>query len=125
MTNTGRITNLPALYEVITEALSTLTTAEVVSRLDARGVPSGPINDVEQLFADPQVADQGLRREVPHPTLGSVSLTGFPYHLSSAEVEVRLAPPLLGQHTTEVLGEVGYSADEIAALEACGAVAGR
>lgn len=124
-TNTGRITNLPALYEVITGALATLTTADVVSRLDAKGVPSGPINDVAQLFADPQVADQGLRREVPHPTLGSVSLTGFPYHLSSAEVEVRLAPPLLGQHTAEVLGEVGYSAEEVAGLLASGAAADR
>jgi formyl-CoA transferase len=124
-TNRGRITNLPALYGVINEALSTLTTAEVVRRLDAKGVPCGPINDVAQLFADPQVAGQGLRREVPHPTLGSVTLTGFPYHLSSAEVEVRLPPPLLGQHTAEVLEEIGYSAEEVAALISGGAAEGR
>jgi crotonobetainyl-CoA:carnitine CoA-transferase CaiB-like acyl-CoA transferase len=123
-TNAGRITNLPALYEVITGALSTLTTAEVVARLDAKGVPSGPINDVAQVFADPQTLDQGLKREVPHPTLGSVMLTGFPYHLSGAEVEVRLPPPLLGEHTAEVLAEVGYSAGEIEELVRSGATSG-
>jgi len=122
-TNAGRITNLPALYEAITAALSTLTTAEVVARLDAKGVPSGPINDVAQVFADPQIDDQGLKREVPHPTLGRVTLTGFPYHLSGAEIDVRLPPPLLGQHTAEVLDEIGYSAEEIEELVSSGAAA--
>jgi crotonobetainyl-CoA:carnitine CoA-transferase CaiB-like acyl-CoA transferase len=121
-TNAGRITNLSALYDVISGALSALTTAEVVARLDAKGVPSGPINDVAQVFADPQTLDQGLRREVLHPTLGSVTLTGFPYHLSGGEVEVRLPPPLLGEHTAEVLGGVGYTAAEIEELVASGAI---
>lgn len=124
-TNTGRITNLDALYEAITEALTMLTTAEVVARLDAKGVPAGPINDIAQVFADPQVADQGLRREVPHPKLGSVSLTGIPYHLSGGEIEVRLPPPILGEHTAEVLGEIGYSTQEIEEMLANGAAATR
>ncbi len=123
-TNAGRITNLGPLYEVVAGALATLPTSEVVTRLDAQGVPCGPINDLAQLFADPQTRDQGLRRDVAHPTLGSVTLTGFPYHFSGAEVDVRLPPPLLGEHTEAVLAEAGYSAAEIAALIASGAAAG-
>lgn len=107
-TNAGRITNLPALYETITDILITMTTDEIVACLDEKGVPSGPIYDITQVFADPQTLDQGLRRKVQHPTLGEIELTGFPYHLSSAEVEVRLPPPMLGQHTDEVLAEIGF-----------------
>ena len=119
-TNAGRITHLPALRALIIEALASLSSAEVVARLDAQAVPCGPIHDLAEVFADPRTLEQGLRQEVDHPTLGSVTLTGFPYHLRSAPLSIRAAPPLLGQHTAEVLTELGYTGAEIAALTATG-----
>ncbi len=121
-TNAGRITNKGALYEAIDAALHRLTTAEVVARLDRAGVPCGPINTVDRVFDDPQIEEYQLRREISHPTIGTLTLTGFPYTFSGAELDMT-APPLLGQHTAEILAEAGYSPAEIAALLASGAAA--
>ncbi|HET8521718.1 MAG TPA: CoA transferase [Thermomicrobiales bacterium] len=120
-TNAGRITNLDALYEVINAALGSRPTAEVVARLDEQGIPCGPINTVDQVFQGPQAEELQLRREVNHPTAGPISVTGFPYRFSETPLEVRCPPPLLGQHTREVLTEAGYSAGEIDELIASGA----
>ncbi len=122
-TNAGRITNLTALNAEIGPVLQAHTTQEVVDRLDAQGVPGGPIYDMAQVFADPQVQDQALQRTVPHPTLGDITLTGFPYRLGGEALPVRSHPPLLGEHTTEILREAGYSDAEIDALVATGAAA--
>lgn len=120
--NAGRITNLPALVEEIESAFSAYTTAEIVIRLDAVSVPCGPIYTVDQVFADPQAQHYQLGRRVPHPTLGEVDQVGFPYLMNATPCEIRLAPPLLGQHNDEVLRELGYSTDQIAALREEGAV---
>ncbi len=120
--NAGRITNLPALVALIEAALADYDTAEVILRLDASSVPCGPINTMTEVFADPQVEHYQLRQQAPHPTLGQVDQTGFPYQLSETPCEIRLAPPLLGQHTDEVLVELGYSPEQIAAWRTEGAV---
>ncbi|MDP9366569.1 MAG: CoA transferase [Chloroflexota bacterium] len=120
--NADRITNRAALYAILEETLAALPTAEVVARLDAASVPCGPIRNVDEAVSDPQTRAQGLIQEMPHPTLGTVAVPGFPYHFGGTPLAVRYPPPLLGQHTTQVLTEVGYGADEIGTLAAEGAV---
>lgn len=122
-TNAGRITAKAPLYEIVEGALRQHPTDEVVRRLDAASVPCGPIYDLEEVFTDPQVDDQRLKRQVPHPKLGEVTLTGFPYHLGSAELEIRQHPPMLGEQTREILAEAGLDAAAIDRLFADGAVA--
>jgi len=121
-TNAGRITNKARSYGIVSDTLAQYPTDEVVRRLDARAVPCGPIYDVEQVFADPQTAEYGLRRTVEHSTLGEIDLLGFPYDFTSSPLDIRLAPPLLGEQTREILTEAGFMPDEIDRMIECGNV---
>lgn len=93
-----------------------------LSLLEAAGIPCGPVNDLADVFADPQVRARGMVVEAPHPHAGTLPLVGSPIRLSATPVESPRAPPLLGQHTDDVLREAGYSDDEVAALRARGAI---
>ena len=89
--------------------------------LEAAGVPNGPINDVAQVFEEPQVKARGIRVDMDHPVAGKLPTVASPMRFSATPVEYRLAPPLLGEHTDEVLkGLLGKSDAEIAALRAEG-----
>jgi len=88
-----------------------------ISALEAAGVPCGPINNLDEVFDDPQVKARGICVDLPHPATGHVKLTASPMKLAVTPPQYETAPPLLGQHTDEVLGELlGYRPDQIASL---------
>ncbi|MBA3450492.1 MAG: CoA transferase [Chloroflexia bacterium] len=122
--NSGRSINREALYAILEPRLAALETDDMVRLLDTAGVPCGPIRDVAETMDDGQTEAQDLILEVEHPRIGPLRLSGGPYHFDGEPVRARLAPPLLGQQTAEVLTEAGYSEEEIAALIASGAAQG-
>ncbi len=122
-TNQARIDNRPALNAVIEEIFAGASTAEWVERLNAAGVACGPIYDVGQVFADPQVAELRLVQEVRHPVHGPVRVLGLPVSLHRTPAKVAAPSPLPGQHTREVLRAAGYAAAAIERLLAAGVAA--
>lgn len=120
-TNKQRVAHRAELIPLIRQATVFKTTAEWVTALEVAGVPCGPINDVAQVFADPQVQFRGLQVDLPHQLGGTVPQVASPIRLSATPVEYRRAPPLLGEHTSEVLtGVLGLSSADIAALSEAG-----
>ncbi|WP_248748005.1 CaiB/BaiF CoA-transferase family protein [Pseudomonas sp. MWU12-2037] len=120
-TNTLRVANRAVLIPLIRQATVFKTTVEWVTQLEQAGVPCGPINDLSQVFADPQVQARGLAVELPHPLAGVVPQVASPIRLSATPVEYRNAPPLLGEHTLEVLQRVlGLAPEAVAALREAG-----
>jgi len=118
-TNSARITNRDALIPVIAQRMREQTTAEWMALLEPLGIPCGPINRLDQVYADPQVQHRGLRIEVPHPLAGTVPLVANPIKFSRTPLTYEVPPPLLGEHTDEVLGDMlGKSTAEIAQLRA-------
>lgn len=110
-TNARRLANRAALAEAMEEALAGGSVEQWVSRLLAAGVPAGPIHDYAQVFADPHTSARRMVETVEHPVEGPVRTLGFPVRLSRTPPEVRRAPPLLGQHTGEVLAALRAGSD--------------
>ncbi len=124
-TNTARVRNRETLAPLLVDLARRKTRAEWVEGLTAAGVPCGPVNTVDQVFADPQVQARGMRITMPHPVAGegTVDLIGNPIKLSESAVEYRRPPPLLGEHTEEVLRELlDMDGNEIRALRAANVI---
>ncbi|MBO4969297.1 MAG: CoA transferase [Pseudomonas sp.] len=122
-TNKLRVANRSELVPLIRQATVFKTTAQWVAQLEAVGVPCGPINDLAQVFADPQVQARGLAMQLPHALAGLVPQVASPIRLSKTPVEYRNAPPLLGEHTRQVLEQVlGLKAATVEALRRSGVV---
>ena len=111
-----------SLIPLLEARIGLIPKGEIVRKLREANVPVGPINDLGEVFADPVVRHLGLIAESDHPVAGRVRAPGIPVRLSETPPSVRRHPPLLGEHTDEVLTDLGYTAAEIARLRADGAV---
>lgn len=120
--NGGRMANLKLLIPEIEATFAEQTSAEILDALGKAGVPAGPILKIDEVFDHPQSEHYQLRQQVEHATLGEINQIGFPYTFSATPPIIRRPPPSLGQHTDEVLAELGYSDGDIAALKESGAV---
>jgi crotonobetainyl-CoA:carnitine CoA-transferase CaiB-like acyl-CoA transferase len=121
--NPKRVENRDTLLPLVAEVMAEKTCDEWVELMVAAAIPCGPVNNMQNLFADPQVLHRGMLAEVPHPTIGTLRLAGIPIKYSETPAAIRLPPPLLGQHTDEILTSVlGCSPERIEALRAEGAI---
>ncbi|RYF31828.1 MAG: CoA transferase [Comamonadaceae bacterium] len=115
-TNPLRASNRTILIPLIAAILRTRTVNDWYSAFDAANVPSGPINGFAEVFADPQIVHRQMLLRLPHATAGSVPQVANPVKFSATPVEYRRGPPILGQHTAEVLREV-LGMDDVAITE--------
>ena len=122
-TNAERVRNRGVLIPLLKQITVTRTTAEWIAALESVAVPCGPINAVDQTFADEQVQHLGIAIPMSSPDIGETRVVGQPVHLAAiAQPEVRRATPRLGEHTDEVLEWLGYDEAKIASLRERGVI---
>ncbi len=122
MRNADRVRHRDTLVPLLAALVKARSKADWLAALEAAKVPCGAINNLEEVFADPQVQARGMTVTLPHPLTDEMKLVASPIKLSATPVQYRRPPPLLGEHTDEVLCELGWTADECAALRASGAL---
>ena len=120
--NSDRMQNLPALIDILTESFKQGGTSDWLARLEAAGIPAGPVLSIGDMLKDPQVLARDMVVEVEHSRLGPVKALGSPVKFSKTPTEIKRGAPLLGEHTREILDEYGYNDSEIDALAAAGDV---
>ncbi len=112
-TNAKRVENREEIVKIISDLIITKNGEEWLKILTDAGVPCGPIYTMDKIFTDPQVLHRQMLKELDHPKIGKVKVTGVPIKLSDTPGEVGTAPPILGQHTQEILTELGFSDQDI------------
>jgi crotonobetainyl-CoA:carnitine CoA-transferase CaiB-like acyl-CoA transferase len=121
--NVDRVRNREVLVPLVAEVMKKRTQRGWLAVLEALGVPCGPINRLDQVFADPQLAARGLRMDLPHPLAGCVPQVATPIRFSATTPDYQRPPPLLGEHTVEVLRQrLAFDDNAIAALAARGVI---
>lgn len=118
----ARLANQDDIKSVIEERLKELTMDEAVELILSKGIPAGPIYDISQVLADPQVHNREMFVEMEHPTLGNITVNGCAIKLSETSASVRTPAPALGQDNVDVLSEFGFSKEEILSLEEEGVI---
>lgn len=112
-TNPDRVENRETLEPLLEEEIATYGTDEVVETMRENGVPATPIHEMDDVFEHPQVLARGMRTSVDHPSGTTIGMAGIPMHFSETGAVVRRHPPAVGEHTDEILAELGRSAEEI------------
>ena len=121
-TNPARVTHRETLIPLVQAALVARPTADWLDRFQHAGIPAGKVNTVGEALTHPSAVARNMVVAVPHPTAGEVRLVNSPLRLSATPTAVRRPPPLLGEHTAEVLVELGYSEEQIVELRSDGVI---
>jgi glutaryl-CoA transferase len=121
-TNGDRVEHRDELIPILAAQFATRSSGYWLDALDRAGIPVGPILDLPGAFSSPQANALGARVPLRHPALGAVDQVGIPFELSGTPAAIRLPPPMLGEHTNEILAEAGYSPGAVAGLRAAGVI---